>query len=133
MSLKRAMQEMPKLSDCQVRNFVFHGSFIWLIAAIRQGRRTPPDLAGRRSGYCVPQTLPWDSNRTKRRAYRLLRLIGYDRTQAEALARYPLEPECPIPGTARAAGQGGGRSAWRWRRQRSARALGHAICRGGTI
>ena len=75
-SVKKAIEEIYCKTDYQVRDLVFYENFAYLVAAIRLGRRTPPDLAERTSSYCVPQAMPWHPEREQRRSQRLRALVN---------------------------------------------------------
>jgi len=77
-----AVQAARQMTDHQLRDAVFCGSPTWALAAIALGRRTPPDLAGRQSAYCIPHTLPWHRLAARRRESRLRALL----TRAERVA-----------------------------------------------
>jgi len=77
-----AVQAARQMTDRELRYAVFCGSPTWVVAAIALGRRTPPDLAGNRSAYCIPHTLPWHRPAAHRRERRLRALL----TRAERVA-----------------------------------------------
>jgi hypothetical protein len=64
------------MTDVEVRDRVFGGEYWWLIAAIVRGRRTPADLAGRKSRYTIPSTFPWWPAREVTRARRLRAVLS---------------------------------------------------------
>jgi hypothetical protein len=79
MNVKTAMKVQSEMTDYEVREEVFYGSYAHLIAAILTGRRTPPDLGGYRSRYTIPRSLPWWPEREQRKELRLKAVLkAYD-------------------------------------------------------
>ena len=75
MTLRKAIETARGMDDYALRDAVFWGSWQYLLAAIALGRRAPADLAGRRSAYCIPRTLPWWGAALIRREQRLRALL----------------------------------------------------------
>ena len=63
------------MTDRELYDAIVCGDCRWLVAAIVTGRTTPPDLAGHRSSYTVPRSLPWHPAHELRREHRLRRLV----------------------------------------------------------
>ena len=76
MNVRRAATLIDGMTDVEVCDHVTCGEYWWLIAALLRGRRTPPDLAGRRSRYTIPCTRPWWPAREVTRERRLRAVLS---------------------------------------------------------
>jgi hypothetical protein len=76
MNVRRAATLVDGMTDVEVCDRVFGGEYWWLLAAMIRGRRTPADLAGRKSRYTIPRTLPWWPAREVTRERRLRAVLS---------------------------------------------------------
>jgi hypothetical protein len=76
MNVSHAVALIDQMTDLEVSDRVFGGEYWWLIAALLRGRRTPPDLAGRKSRYTIPCTRPWWPAREVTRERRLRAVLS---------------------------------------------------------
>lgn len=66
--IRRALALAERMTDRELQAAI--GDVGFAIAAILTGRRTAPDLAGRRHRYALPPVLPWGCTRRQRREAR---------------------------------------------------------------
>ena len=76
MTVRHALALIDEMTDLEVSDRVFGGEYWWLLAAMIRGRRTPADLAGRKSRYTIPCTRPWWPAREVTRERRLRAVLS---------------------------------------------------------
>jgi hypothetical protein len=76
MNVATARRVGATMTDAERRDAVLGRQYAFLVAAVVDGWLTPPDLAGRRSRYAIPRTMPWWPMRERRREARLRALVA---------------------------------------------------------